>query len=133
MPRALCLVARLCSACRLTQQGPGRLRVAPRIKHDGFCIRVERDGHRVPLIARGGYDWTKRYPWIVESTLKNRTKQFVIDGEACALGVDGISDFEALYSHKHDDEVQLYAFDVLAMDGEDQRRLPLTMRKTNLA
>jgi ATP-dependent DNA ligase len=49
------------------------------------------------------------------------------------LGVDGISDFDALHSRQHDDEVQLYAFDVLALDGEDLRRLPLSMRKTNLA
>ena len=27
---------------------------------------------RVRLITRGGYDWTKRYPWIAESALKNR-------------------------------------------------------------
>jgi bifunctional non-homologous end joining protein LigD len=32
-----------------------------------------------------------------------------------------------------DDEAQLYAFDVLAMDGEDLRRLPLSMRKASLA
>ena len=31
------------------------------------------------------------------------------------------------------DEVQLYAFDCLALDGEDLRALPLSMRKTNLA
>jgi hypothetical protein len=29
--------------------------------------------------------------------------------------------------------VQLYAFDILALDGEDLRRLLLSMRKTNLA
>jgi ATP-dependent DNA ligase len=29
--------------------------------------------------------------------------------------------------------VQLYAFDVLAMDGEDLRQLPLSRRKINLA
>jgi bifunctional non-homologous end joining protein LigD len=29
--------------------------------------------------------------------------------------------------------VQLYAFDILALDGDDLRRLPLSMRKTNLA
>jgi bifunctional non-homologous end joining protein LigD len=29
--------------------------------------------------------------------------------------------------------VQLYAFDILALDGEDLRGLPLTLRKTNLA
>ena len=34
---------------------------------------------------------------------------------------------------KHNDEVQLCAFDVLAMDGDDLRNLPLSMRKTNLA
>jgi ATP-dependent DNA ligase len=31
------------------------------------------------------------------------------------------------------DEVQLYAFDCLALDGEDLRALPLSTRKTNLA
>ena len=49
------------------------------------------------------------------------------------LGVDGISDFDALHSGRHNDEVQLCAFDVLAMDGDDLRKLPLSMRKTNLA
>ena len=28
--------------------------------------------------------------------------------------------------------MQLYAFDILALDGEDLRSLPLSMRKTNL-
>jgi ATP-dependent DNA ligase len=99
------------------------------IKHDGFRLRVERDGNRVRLITPGGYDWAMRYPWIVEAALKNRRKQFVIDGEAVTLGVDGISDFNALYSGKHNDEVQLQlcAFDVLALDGEDLRKLPLSI------
>jgi hypothetical protein len=59
--------------------------------------------------SKGGYDWTKRYPWIVESALKNHCKRFVIDGEAVVLGVDGVSDFEALYSRQCDEQVQLYA------------------------
>jgi bifunctional non-homologous end joining protein LigD len=29
--------------------------------------------------------------------------------------------------------VQLYAFDIMALDGEDLRQLPLSLRKTNLA
>src|SRR5246127_5306370 len=103
------------------------------IKYDGYRLRLERDGDRVRLITRNGYDWTKRYPWIVESALKNRQKQFVIDGEAVILGVDGRSDFDALHSGKHNEEVQLYAFDMLAGDGDDMRALPLSMRKTNLA
>jgi bifunctional non-homologous end joining protein LigD len=77
--------------------------------------------------------WTKRYPWIVEAALKNKQKHFVIDGEAVILGVDGYSDFNALHSGRHNEEVQLCAFDVLAMDGDDMRSLPLSIRKANLA
>jgi bifunctional non-homologous end joining protein LigD len=53
--------------------------------------------------------------------------------QAVILGVDGVSDFNALHSREHDEELQLYAFDCLALDGEDLRELPLSMRKTNLA
>jgi ATP-dependent DNA ligase len=102
------------------------------VKYDGYRLRLERDGDRVRLITRGGYNWTDHYPWIVESALKNRHRQFVIDGEAVVLGVDGVADFDALHSGRHNDEVQLYAFDCLALDGDDLRRLPLSMRKTNL-
>jgi ATP-dependent DNA ligase len=102
------------------------------IKYDGFRLRVERDGDRVRLITRGSYDWTKRYPWIAEAARKNRHRQFVIDGEAVILGVDGYSDFDAMYCGKHNEEVQLCAFDVLVMDGDDLRDLPLSMRKANL-
>jgi len=104
-----------------------------KIKYDGYRLRVERNGDRVRLITRGGYDWTKRFPWIVEAALKNRQRQFIVDGEAVILGLDGISDFNALHLGKHNDEVQLYAFDVLAMDGDDLRDLPLSTRKKKLA
>jgi ATP-dependent DNA ligase len=52
--------------------------------------------------------------------------------EAVILGVDGISDFDALHSGRHNDEVQLCAFDILAEGGDDLRKLPLSMRKANL-
>lgn len=76
------------------------------VKHDGFRMIVRRDGDRVRLFTRNGHDWSDRYPWIVYAARRLRQGQFVIDGEAVVLGVDGISDFAALYSRKHDDEVQ---------------------------
>ena len=103
------------------------------IKYDGYRLIVVRDGACVRLFTRNGYDWSYRYLLIVEAALRNRTTSFVIDGEAVLLGVDGISDFSGLHSPKHDDEVHLYAFDILALDGEDLRKLPLHLRKTNLA
>ena len=39
-----------------------------------------RDADRVRLITRGGYDWIKRFPWIVETALKNRQKR--VDNQA---------------------------------------------------
>ena len=103
------------------------------IKHDGYRLIIQRDGKRVRLCTRNGHDWSNRYPLIVEAALQNRSTSFVIDGEAVLLGVDGRSDFNGLHSRQRDDEVQFYAFDMLVSDGDDLRKLPLSMRKTNLA
>jgi bifunctional non-homologous end joining protein LigD len=58
------------------------------IKHDGYRLMVQREGKRVRLFTRNGHDWTDRYPLIVEAALKNRSRSFVIDGEAVLLGVE---------------------------------------------
>ena len=42
--------------------------------------------------------------------------------------VDDIADFNALPSRQHDEEVQLCAFDVLAVGGKDLHKPPLSMR-----
>jgi ATP-dependent DNA ligase len=44
---------------------------------------------------------------------------FVLDSEAVVLSVDGVSDFNALHSRKHDDEVQFCAFDILVEGDGD--------------
>jgi bifunctional non-homologous end joining protein LigD len=103
------------------------------IKHDGYRLIVQREDKRVRLFTRNGHDWTDRYPRIVEAALRNRNSSFVLDGEAVLLDADGVSDFSGLHSRKRDAEVQLYAFDCLAAEGDDLRRLPLSLRKTNLA
>lgn len=103
------------------------------IKHDGYRITVHREDKRVRLFTRNGHDWTDRYPLIVEAALRVRIGSFVMDGEAVLLGADGRSDFDGLHSRQHNDEVQFYAFDVLMSEGDDLRKLPLSMRKTSLA
>jgi bifunctional non-homologous end joining protein LigD len=69
----------------------------------------------------------------VETARSIRSKQFVLDGEAVLLDLQGLSDFDGLMARQNDEEVQLYAFDILALDGDDLRKLPLHLRKTNLA
>jgi bifunctional non-homologous end joining protein LigD len=103
------------------------------IKHDGYRLMVRRDRDRVRCFTKNGHDWTDCFPRMVEASLRNRNSSFVLDGEAVLLDTTGISDFNALHSRKRDAEVQLYAFDCLGADGDDLRRLPLSLRKTNLA
>lgn len=112
---------------------PARPEWIHEVKHDGYRMIIQREGTRVRLFTRNGHDWSDRYPLITQAALRNRNRSFVIDGEAVLLGVDGVSDFDGLHSRRHDDEVQFYAFDMLVSDGEDLRKLPLTMRKANLS
>ena len=46
------------------------------IKHDGYRLIVQRDGKRMRLFTRNGYDWSDRYPSIVEAALRNRRSSF---------------------------------------------------------
>jgi bifunctional non-homologous end joining protein LigD len=103
------------------------------VKYDGYRMMLIREYNRVRLITRGGRDWARRFPLIVTAALKLRQEHFVVDGETVVLGPDGVSDFAELHSGRHNERAQLYAFDMLAGDGEDQRQLPLSSRKTNLA
>ena len=103
------------------------------VKADGYRARLEIEDGRVRLMTRGGHNWTERYPLVVEAAKKNRRKRLSIDGELVVLDENGIPDFNALHSRKHDREAQLYAFDLLALNGEDLRRLPLFERKQELA
>lgn len=103
------------------------------IKHDGYRMMLIREQKAVRLVSKSGRDWSKRFPRIAESALRIRQDRFVLDGEAVLLGVDGRSDFDGMHSRKHDEEVQFYAFDMLAGSGDDLRKLPLSLRKTNLA
>lgn len=40
------------------------------IKHDGYRMQVRKDGDRVRLFTRRGFDWTDRDPRIVAAALK---------------------------------------------------------------
>ena len=105
------------------------------IKHDGYRLIVQREGKRVRLWTRNGYDWSDRLPLVTEAARRIKADHFVIDGEAVPLCVDGVSDFAGLHSRKHDHEVQFYAFDMLVGDAADLRshRLPPTyLRKSAL-
>jgi bifunctional non-homologous end joining protein LigD len=51
--------------------------------------------------------------------------------QATVSGITG-DQLHTGHAGRSNDEVQLHAFDILAMDGDDLRSLRLSMRKTNL-
>ena len=93
---------------------------------------ARRDGNRFRLFTRRGYNWTSRYPRIVDGLGSLRVRSVTIDGEAVWCGRDGKSDFDRLHSRANDHQVFLYAFDLLELNGEDYRQHPLEKRKWKL-
>jgi bifunctional non-homologous end joining protein LigD len=103
------------------------------IKHDGYRLMAWREGARVRLFTRNGYDWTDRYPAIVAAVGALKVKSCLIDGEMVVCDDAGLSSFARLRSRQHDQTAILYAFDLLTIDGADLRREPLETRKATLA
>ena len=76
---------RLLPCLRPRQGGSCDCRSAP----GGYRLIVAREENGVDAQPES-HDWSTRYPWIIEAALKNRQKQFVIDGKAVILGIEGI-------------------------------------------
>jgi bifunctional non-homologous end joining protein LigD len=105
------------------------------IKHDGYRLQVRRDGDAVRLFTCRGYDWTDRYPAIAATAAilrLSRARSFTLDGEAVVTGTDGVAVFDALHRRRKVTDAMLYAFDLLELNGEDIRGLPLRERKVRL-
>jgi bifunctional non-homologous end joining protein LigD len=103
------------------------------IKHDGFRVIARKDGSGAKLYSRPGNDLTHRFPLIVETLTRLRSRSCIIDGEAVACDENGIASFNRIGYRKHDDTILLYAFDLIELNGDDLRRDPLEVRKATLA
>jgi bifunctional non-homologous end joining protein LigD len=66
------------------------------IKHDGFRVVARKDGARVRLYSRPGNDLTYRFPLIVESLARLRSRSCIIDGEAVACDDNGMPSFDRI-------------------------------------
>jgi bifunctional non-homologous end joining protein LigD len=102
------------------------------IKHDGFRILARRDANGVRLYTRNGYDFAGRFPHIAEAVSKFKVRSCCIDGEAIVVNERGLSAFDLLRSWRHDHAAILCAFDLIELDGEDLRRIPIEHRKAKL-
>jgi bifunctional non-homologous end joining protein LigD len=109
--------------------GPGWLH---EIKHDGFRILARKQGDRIQVWSRRGADLTYRLPAIAEAVRGLNVDRALIDGEAVVLQEDGRSDFAALMTKRGGEQATLVAFDLLRLNGDDQRLRPLEARREAL-
>lgn len=104
------------------------------IKYDGYRMLgyVEKD--KVKLLSRNNIDYTNKFKDIILSLGEIEEDSFVVDGEIVVFDDTGRSDFGLLQeSIKHGKYKPYYViFDLLALNGEDLRELPLLERKTKL-
>jgi bifunctional non-homologous end joining protein LigD len=103
------------------------------IKHDGFRIIARKTGAQVRLYSRPGNDLTRRFPLIVETLARLRSRSCIIDAEAVACDDNGVASFDLVRHHRANDSVFLYAFCLIELNGDDLRRDPLEVRKATLA
>jgi bifunctional non-homologous end joining protein LigD len=86
----------------------------------------------VRLYSCPGNDLTYRFPLIVETLARLRSRSCIIDGEAVACDDNGVTSFNRVRYLRHDESIFLYAFDLIELNGDDLRRDPLEDRKATL-
>ena len=87
----------------------------------------------VRLITRNGNDFTRRFPLAASAVAALPVRSCLIDGEAIVTDDNGLAVFELIRRARHGAQAVLCAFDLLALDGADLRRLPIQQRKDRLA
>ena len=85
---------------------------------------IKHDGERVKLFSRRGDDLTSHFPLIVESLARLRPRSCIIDGGQVRCDDNGLPSFDRLRQCRHHGGVFLYAFDLIALDGDDLRGDP---------
>jgi bifunctional non-homologous end joining protein LigD len=93
---------------------------------------ARRDARSVRLLTRRGYDWMQRFRLIADAISELRCRSCLIDGEAVACDEVGIPVFKLLVRNRMYASAQLYAFDLLELDGEDLCGEPIEVRKKAL-
>src|SRR5579859_1146130 len=115
------------------------------IKWDGYRAVAFIENGQVRLVSRNQNELTARYPELKDMAKVLKAKNAILDGEVVALDEQGKASFSLMQQRtgfrpggkraaaRADVTVLYYAFDLIYLDGEDWRRVPLERRKAKLA
>ena len=105
------------------------------IKYDGYRTLLAIGGGEGRAYTRSGLDWSDRFAGLIADAVGLRVRSALIDGEAVVLMPDGRTSFHALQAALKEtpERIGYFAFDLLELDGQDLKSLPLVERKAKLA
>ena len=100
------------------------------IKWDGYRAIAELSSNEIKLYSRNGNDFSQNYLVVIEE-LKKLDHEAIFDGEIVVLNENGFPDFQKIQHYEDNTDFPLcyYVFDLLMLDGNDIKHLPLTDRK----
>ncbi|MBC5994483.1 DNA ligase D [Pontibacter cellulosilyticus] len=103
------------------------------IKWDGYRAIAEVKSGEVELYSRNGKSFGDKYKPILDS-LQQLSQNAVLDGEIVVLNDEGYATFQQLqnYQNTPSEHLYFYVFDLLYLNGQDLRDLPLLERKQKL-
>jgi bifunctional non-homologous end joining protein LigD len=103
-------------------------------KLDGVRCLAHRDrGGAIQLVSRTDRSMNGDYPGLVRALETEPCGDFVVDGEVVAFDRRGVTSFSRLQRRGRERvAIFFYLFDVLRLDGQDVRDLPLRRRKARL-
>lgn len=114
------------------------------LKYDGYRLVAARLDDSARLRYRSTADATAAFPEIARAIKALPFPGVILDGEVCVLDADARPNFQRLQKRAQllrerdieramrEHPVTYYAFDLLALDGLDLRKLPLHQRKALL-
>jgi bifunctional non-homologous end joining protein LigD len=115
------------------------------IKWDGYRAVAFIENGKARLVSRNQNDLTARYPELKDLPQFIKANNAILDGEVVALDAEGRASFSLMQQRtgfrpggrrsaaNAAVPVLYYAFDLIYLDGEDWRRVPLEVRKRKLA
>lgn len=105
------------------------------IKFDGYRALIAVAGEKVRIYTRSGLDWSDRFAPVAQAVAALDLPPALIDGEIVSPDASGNPSFSALQKAIKGEggRFELFAFDLLSLDGQDLTRLGTVERKARLA
>lgn len=104
------------------------------IKYDGYRTQIHLTGGHARAFTRNGHDWSMKYAALLAAARELITRDAIVDGEMVVQDETGRSSFKKLASaiRWEGSSLVFYAFDLLALDGNDLRKQRCEDRRQRL-